>query len=107
MKNLSILIPTYNDACAKLVDTLRQQAEALDISYEIIVADDGSTNAEVVRSNRQINQWAHCRMDERPQNSGRASVRNYLAQQAQYNWLLFIDSDMVVCNPDFLKRSGR
>lgn len=104
MKNLSILIPTYNDACAKLVDTLRQQAEALDISYEIIVADDGSTNAEVVRSNRQINQWAHCRMDERPQNSGRASVRNYLAQQAQYNWLLFIDSDMVVCNPDFLKR---
>ena len=54
MKNLSILIPTYNDACAKLVDTLRQQAEALDISYEIIVADDGSTNAEVVRSNRQI-----------------------------------------------------
>ena len=44
IRSLSILIPTYNDPCFELVDTLRHQAEATGISYEIIVADDGSTS---------------------------------------------------------------
>ena len=41
MKELSVLIPTYNDLCTELVTTLQQQAEKLGTSYEIIVADDG------------------------------------------------------------------
>ena len=41
--SLSILIPTHNDTCVTLVDTLRHQADSAGISYEIIVADDGST----------------------------------------------------------------
>ena len=47
MKNdLSILIPTYNDACTQLVSDLQRQAERLGMErYEIVVADDGSTDA--------------------------------------------------------------
>jgi hypothetical protein len=41
---------------------------------------------------------------EREQNAGRAAIRNFLAQQAQYEWLLLIDCDMVVCRKDFLMR---
>ena len=48
MKDISVLIPTYNDVCITLVKALQQQAEALDTNYEIIVADDGSTNAEAI-----------------------------------------------------------
>ena len=104
MKDLSILIPTYNDPCFQLVDDLRQQAERLNISYEIIVADDGSTDTEVVSQNRAINGMTNCRLVERPENMGRAAIRNFLAQEACYEWLLFIDSDMVVCREDYLLR---
>lgn len=104
MKDISVLIPTYNDVCITLVKALQQQAEALDTSYEIIVADDGSTNAEAIEKNRLINHIEHCRLIERSENCGRAAIRNFLASQAHYSWLLFIDSDMVVCRDDFLQQ---
>ena len=55
MKDISILIPTYNGICLTLVQALHQQAEALPISYEIIVADDGSTQQSTILANRTIN----------------------------------------------------
>ena len=99
---LSILIPTYNDLCVNLVDDLRQQAEQAGIDYEILVGDDGSTNQEVVAENRQIDQWVHCRYLVQPQNTGRAAIRNRLAREARYDWLLFVDSDMTVVRPDYI-----
>ena len=104
MKDISILIPTYNGICLTLVQALHQQAEALPISYEIIVADDGSTQQSTILANRTINQMTHCRYVERPENTGRAAIRNFLASQAQYPWLLFIDSDMEVCRADYLRQ---
>ena len=104
IKALSILIPTYNDLCVNLVDTLRQQAEAADFAYEILVADDGSTDADVIARNSGINQWEHCQYLRQPKNIGRAAIRNYLAQTAQYDWLLFIDSDMTLVRADFLSK---
>ena len=99
---LSILIPTYNDLCVKLVGDLRQQTEQTGIGYEILVGDDGSTDHEVVSENRQIDQWAHCRYLVQPQNTGRAAIRNRLAREARYDWLLFVDSDMTVVRPDYI-----
>lgn len=102
MKDVSILIPTYNDACGQLVIDLQRQAEALAIGYEIIVGDDGSTDAGVVALNRRIDTQPHCRYVERPRNEGRAAIRNFLAREACYPWLLFIDSDMTVVASDFV-----
>ena len=104
MKNLSILIPTYNDVCCQLVNDLQSQAAALGIDYEIIVADDGSTDEAVLHQNRTINALHYCRLLERGMNSGRAVIRNVLASEARYPWLLFIDSDMTVCRTDFIER---
>ena len=104
MKELSILIPTFNDPCSTLVHNLHQQAEALGMTYEILVADDGSTQEKVLEENRSINALPHCQLIERGVNAGRASIRNFLAQQARYAWLLFIDSDMVVCRNDYLRK---
>ena len=102
IKALSILIPTYNDLCVNLVDALRQQAEEAALAYEILVADDGSTDAEVIARNSEINQWDHCQYLRQAQNIGRAAIRNFLAQQAQYDHLLFIDSDMSMVRTDYL-----
>ena len=45
-QELSILIPVYNDDSTRLAAELSRQAEAItDLSYEIIVADDCSTDA--------------------------------------------------------------
>ena len=101
---LSILIPTYNDLCVRLVDDLRQQAEAAGFDYEILVADDGSTDADVIAKNSEINQWPHCQYLRQSQNIGRAAIRNHLARQARYDHLLFIDSDMTLVRPDYLSR---
>lgn len=102
IKALSILIPTYNDLCVKLVDDLRQQAEATGIVYEILVGDDGSTDTEVIEKNQKIDDWPHCHYLRHEQNIGRAAIRNFLAQEAHHDWLLFIDSDMSMVRQDYL-----
>ena len=104
IKALSILIPTYNDLCVKLVGDLRQQAETAGLVYEILVGDDGSTNASVMAENKEVVQWEHCQYLIQSQNIGRAAIRNLLAREAHYDWLLFIDSDMTVVHPDFISK---
>jgi glycosyltransferase involved in cell wall biosynthesis len=86
------------------VGALRQQAEHVGLAYEILVADDGSTDADVIAKNSGINQWEHCQYLRQSQNIGRAAIRNFLARQAQYDHLLFIDSDMTLVRPDYLSK---
>ena len=40
---LSILIPTYNFDCSKLVEELYTQCTKANITFEIVVGNDGST----------------------------------------------------------------
>lgn len=100
---LSLLIPTYNYNCVKLVTDLHTQAEKLNIEYEILVADDHSEE-NILIQNREIGKLTNCRYLELPRNVGRAAIRNYLADQAKYDFLLFMDSDAIVTDADFLKR---
>ena len=101
--HLSILIPTYNDICVHLVASLVEQASQIDgLTYEILVADDGSTSKETIVANQDINTYPHCQYLLREQNVGRSAIRNFLARQAQYDLLLFIDSHMSIVNDDYL-----
>lgn len=113
INKLSILIPTYNNVCFELVKNLQAQvallsssAESLPSSfhfeYEILVADDGSTDQTTIEDNRIINKLPLCHYIERKKNVGRAAIRNFLAKEAQYPWLLFIDSNMNVINNEYL-----
>lgn len=103
INTLSILIPTYNHICTELVESLQAQASSLpNLEYEILVADDGSTDTSTTEGNRKINQLDNCRYIEREKNVGRAAIRNFLAQQAKHPWLLFIDSNMDVILSEYL-----
>ena len=100
---LSILIPTYNYVCVKLVTDLQQQAERLECPYEILVADDASEDA-FKRENRKINGIPNCKYIELQENVGRSRIRNILGRLARYDYLIFMDCDASVVSNEFLSR---
>lgn len=102
-QEISILIPVYDYICVSLVSDICQQATVTGVTYEVIVADDGSTCQTTVKANEAINTMVHCRYICKEQNVGRSAIRNFLAREAQYQWLLFIDCHMAVTNPRFLE----
>ena len=100
---LSILIPTYNGDCFDQVNALSRQAEAVGgLNYEIIVADDGSTDPAAVERCRRVEELPYCRFITCNINRGRAAMRNFLAREARFNWLLFMDCDMAIPDGRFL-----
>ena len=108
-KQLSILIPVYNETCYDFVKKLAAMCVAMHeaqqlADYEIVVADDASTSQDCLTANRAINDIPHCSYIEKERNTGSAATRNFLAQKSQYDWLLFLDSDMAIDHSDFLLR---
>lgn len=101
---LSILIPTYDYTCYKLVLDLHEQAERLGIAYEIIVAEDGSHYPVSIIANHKIVDLTHCRHLIRKENVGRSAIRNVLIDEAKGGMLLFMDSDGKVVSDDFLAK---
>jgi len=101
---LSILIPVYNADCRALVKALTDEASAIGgLRYEVVVAEDGSHLQSALEVNRTIAHIPYCIYLERKENVGRARIRNFLAHQAQYDTLLFIDCDMKVIREDYLR----
>ena len=103
-KNLSIAIPTRNDDCSQTVSKLLEQARReTSLDFEILLADDASDNAEVIRQLNIIGNQEGCRLIRLKENVGRAAVRNMLAREAKYDKVLFIDAGVDINNQDFLK----
>ena len=84
------------------MENLYQQAERVGVDYEIIVMDDASPMLECKLRNRAINELEHCRYVELEKNLGRARIRNRLADEARYEWLLFMDADAEVVSDNFV-----
>ena len=101
---LSILIPVYNTVCVDFVRQLQQQAADILREYEIIVADDASTDQACIEQNRQIQEMSHCYYILKEVNTGSAATRNFLARQSCYRWLLFLDCDMQITDRQFISR---
>ena len=98
---LSILLPVYNWDISLLVSALQQQALSLDFPFEIRCYDDGS---ELVfkHKNRPVSSLKNVVYRELDDNIGRAKIRNLLGRTAQYPYLLFLDADSGIINPDYL-----
>jgi len=99
---LSILIPTHDYNAYPLVYSLHEQAEKLGISYEIILVEDGSHYPVTMIANLKVTDLSNCKYI-RQEGIGLAHTRNKMAEMAQGEWLLFIDSDAKVCNDNFIK----
>ncbi|MBI1322217.1 glycosyltransferase [bacterium] len=97
---LSIVIPAYN-AADDLSRCLQRLIRHTSLHFEIIVADDGSTDrtAEVAEAYGV----RYCRTENR---GGPALARNLGAHKARGQWILFIDAD-VLLHPGALSRAFR
>ena len=102
---LSILIPTYDYVCYTLVHDLHTQCEAMGDfgGYEIIVMEDGGKDQVKAIANHKINELPHCQYIRNKINIGRAAIRNHLADMAQGEWIIFMDSDGKVISNDFIR----
>lgn len=101
MIEISVIVPTHNQA-ALLAESLRalsSQSLGGD-QYEIIVVDDGSTDATPMVIARAGSGVIPVRL---PSRRGRSAARNAGIRQARGQVIVFVDSDVIV-RPDFLLR---
>ena len=99
---ISILIPVYNQNVVPLVKDIKDQCEALDIQYQIMVFDDLS-DEETRKQNSVLGHEFGVNYLELSENLGRARIRNRLARMARYKHLLFIDGDSGIIKKDFVQ----
>ena len=106
---ISILIPTDNVDCLRLVADVQKQCEELqaqygesEFDYEILVADDASPVESIVERNEMIELLPNCTYLRLTENVGRAAARNYLVEQSRMPYILFMDADAEICTDDFI-----
>lgn len=99
---LSILIPTYNYIALDLVRSLHRQLEGQDIVYEVICFDNGS-NSKVNIHNEEINKIENCHFMALKKDGGRSRIKNLLVEKSIYSWLLFLDSDVLPVEKNFVQ----
>ena len=97
---LSILIPIYNFNSSELVKELNSQALELGIEFEILCYDDNSTI--VYQENKELSTLKNTKYNYLEKNHGRSAIRNLLANDAQYPYLLFLDCDGKIPSVNFL-----
>ena len=98
---LSICIPVYNYDVGRLVRDLHLQAEKTAYPFEILLMDDASEEKF-----REMNQTIECefvRYIQLNENIGRSRIRNRLAEEAKYPYLLFMDCDSAIASPEYIE----
>ena len=91
MPLISVIIPTFNRE-AVLLRAIDSVLEQKDVPLELIIVDDGSTDNTCATLNDKVAPLRIIRCDK---NRGPAAARNLGIQQAQGEWIAFLDSDDV------------
>ncbi len=98
---ISICIPVYNNNVTTLVQYLQNQCDKLDISYEILLQDDGTRDREIVKANKSLSN-ERVIYESNKKNKGRSFTRNKLVARSTGRWLIFLDNDKHIKNHDFV-----
>ncbi|MBF2056888.1 MAG: glycosyltransferase [Cyanobacterium sp. T60_A2020_053] len=104
----SVVIPTYNrlPILQKCLRALENQTYDKNIisEYEIVVVDDGSTDNTINWIETEKKNLPHVNLYQQ-NHGGAARARNFGIEKAKGDWIIFIDSDLVV-TPTFLQSHG-
>ena len=93
---LSVIIPAFNEAerlPATIDAAYKWLAEHIDGGFEIIVVDDGSSDATVTKTHEMISRRPHLRVLEQPQNMGKGAAVRRGMLEANGEVCLFMDAD--------------
>ena len=99
---ISVLIPVYNYSIIPLVEELHKQLEAAKTIYEIIVWDDASSEAFNLQ-NKIINHVPNIHYFRSESNYGRTKTRQLLFKKSLFNWLLYVDADVIPKSSEFIQ----
>lgn len=91
---ISVLIPVYNYKVVALVTTIHTQLQLCNVPFEIICLDDASSS-DIVKENYGITTLEFTSYIKSNENIGRTYARQSLAEKAKYEWLLFLDADVL------------
>jgi glycosyltransferase involved in cell wall biosynthesis len=87
---LTIIVPAFNEerGIAGVIDWIRSSLDASDLSYEILVVDDGSADrtAELARQ-------SGARVIQHPGNRGYGEALKTGIRHAEHEWIAIIDAD--------------
>ncbi len=100
---LSILVPIYNYNVYPLVVALHKQCTDCEIAFEILCQDDAS-NSSVNALNEKVNALSNCSFISLKENVAHRENRNSLANQAKFDYLLFIDGDSIIIHEHYIKK---
>lgn len=90
---LSICIPIYNYNAFPLAKEMARQAEKESDDFEVLCYDDGSHL--FTEENKRTGSLTNVIYKKFPSNIGRTAIRQKLANDASFDWLLFVDADMM------------
>lgn len=99
---ISILVPTYNYNIYALIQEVHKQLEDTGIIYEIIVSDDYSSM--YTEENKKITSFSNTNYLIQEENLGRTKNRETLTKTATYDWVLFLDADVLPARTTFIKK---
>ena len=100
---LSILIPVYNYNVYPLVLELQKQCINCGIVFEILCQDDASQSS-LNAFNENINALSDCSFVSLKKNLAHRENRNSLAEQAKFEYLLFVDGDSIIIRDDYINK---
>jgi hypothetical protein len=99
---ISILIPTYNYNISSLVNEIHKQALIANVLFEIICFDDKSEKY-VLENKTAIDSLPHAEIIISEKNIGRVHARQTLLNTSKFNWLLFLDADVMPKSNTFIQ----
>ncbi len=105
--DISVIVSTYNrpDALLSVLNSLNDQ---MNLSFELIIADDGSVDdtKDIVARFQEIARFKIQHVWQEDDGFRAAQIRNKAVAKAKGEYLIFIDGDCVVF-PDFIERHAQ
>jgi glycosyltransferase involved in cell wall biosynthesis len=95
-RNFAVVVPALNEAdnMPDLVRELRATFVKHDLSGEIILVDDGSTDGTAERAEREAAGWDRLRVVRHRRNFGKTEAMVTAAQHTEARWLVLFDADI-------------
>jgi hypothetical protein len=94
--NVSVVFPAYNevDYLEPAVETVKKALDEFTNSYEIIIAEDGSTDGTAERSEELVQKNAYAKHIHGEKRLGRGAALNNAFRQSRGKVLVYMDLDL-------------